>query len=89
MFGLMLESTHNAVVRDLRCDVVAAEKSADKARSANDELRQNNYALDRTAAKYKAERDALQAKLDKIAGMETPNCAHIGKKMAAVAKEGV
>jgi hypothetical protein len=28
----------------------------------------------------------LQSRLDRIAGMETPNCAHIGKKMARVAR---
>ena len=32
------------------------------------------------------ERNALQARLTQIAQMETPNCAHIGKKMAAVAR---
>jgi hypothetical protein len=32
------------------------------------------------------ERDMLRERLDAIAAMETPGCAHIGKKMAAKAR---
>lgn len=35
------------------------------------------------------ERNAARATLRAIAAMETPSCAHIGKRMAAKAREGL
>lgn len=40
----------------------------------------------RLAAELLSERNAARAALTKITGMETPSCAPIGKRMAAVAR---
>jgi hypothetical protein len=37
----------------------------------------------------KTERDLYRERLAAVAAMETPSCAHIGKRMAKVAREGV
>lgn len=42
--------------------------------------------LDRVGAAYKRERDAAHATLLRIAEMETPSCASIGKRMAGIAR---
>lgn len=63
MFGLMLTSTHEAVVRDLRGDVRAAEAACDTITAANSRLREDIYALDRTAAMYKREAAQPRAQL--------------------------
>lgn len=36
-----------------------------------------------------AERDAARAKLRQIAALETPGCAHVGKRMARIAREAL
>ena len=63
MFGLMLTSTHEAVVRDLRGYVRASEEACDTITAANSRLREDIYALDRTAAMYKQEAAQLRAQL--------------------------
>lgn len=40
----------------------------------------------RLAAELMAERDKARAALTEITKLETPSCAHIGKRMAAVAR---
>jgi len=55
-----------------------------------------NYALDRTAAAYKRERDQARTELaearlalSNICAMQTQNCAYIGVKMAERARKAL
>lgn len=68
----------------LHLAVVVTGLNDDKARLAS-----ANSALDRVAKKYKAERDDARAALSGIAALETPGCAHVGKKMAALARKAL
>lgn len=82
MFNLMTRAAHEAAIADLRDDFRQAERAYDAERAAS-------VKRGRLAAELLAERDAAHATLREVAGLETPSCAHIGKRMAAKAREGL
>lgn len=51
-----------------------------------DSLRESAYGADRTAAMYKKLYEGATKTLGEIAALETTNCAHIGKRMARMAR---
>lgn len=73
----------------LRNGITAKEKRINGLIEENTSLTNANGALDRVAKKYKAERDDARATLTEIVALETPGCAHVGKKMAALARNAL
>lgn len=92
MFGL----TTTAKLKEARDAAIKLKAERDNARAARD------IALERVEAeKHRAkqfgrlnsellsERDEARSILREISALETPTCAHIGRKMAAKAREGL
>jgi len=63
MFGFVKQSTYAAAIADVQAANDYLSSVVDGLRDDNKALKETNYALDRTAAKYKKERDALAAQL--------------------------
>lgn len=61
-----------AIAADLREEIVS--------------LRESACGADRTAAMYKKLYEGATKTLGKIAALETPSCAHVGKRMAQMAR---
>ncbi len=70
MFGWMKKSEHEAAMGEMKRDLAREEQGADYLTKLmlglerdNTDLRETNYALDRAAAKFRAERDAALSEL--------------------------
>lgn len=73
----MRKSTHHRIL----------DRRDSQAKAAFIQERDRAKTSGRLAAELLKERDAARAALTDIAGMETENCAHIGKRMAARARQ--
>jgi hypothetical protein len=49
-------------------------------------IRETNEALNREVVSYAARALAAEKRLKRIAALETPRCAHVGKVMARIAR---
>lgn len=86
MFGLMLKSTHEAVVRNMLAEEARLIEARNReTRRANEETRRADM-LGKAHTQALAERDAARATLAKIAALETPHASHAAKKMAGIAR---
>lgn len=97
----MLKSTHKAAMAENDKLIIDLYESLSNERGGVDELTAENTRLRRELATadenarifeglantFKDERDAARAALREIVAMETPSCAHIGKRMAGIARD--
>lgn len=87
------KSTHETVVKELneghRAEVAALNATIARLTSGGDADRATIDVLDKTARKFRADLVAVRATLAEIAALETPGCAHVGKKMAALARKAL
>jgi hypothetical protein len=80
---------HREVVAALKLEIARLAAGRDNAVSARNMERERAVTSGRLCTELLTERDDARFILRQIAMMETPTCAHIGRKMAAKAREGL
>lgn len=87
---------HREAIDTLNTEVIRLRAERNNARSARDAAEQrvgreraDSIKKGRLCTELLTERDDARFILRQIAMMETPTCAHIGRKMAAKAREGL
>lgn len=79
-------TARDAIIANRDYSLTTARETLSALRAETESLREAAYGADRTAAMYKKLYEGACKRLSEIAALETPGCAHVGKRLARMAR---